>query len=320
MTEPEIVQIARKARDWQQSRNLSDAELCRLYAGLGSTKTFKRILDGDLAELDIDERWLPEYRCVWGLMELADQSSAEDEVDYDDLTNVTRARLAVQRAMQERGNNRMVIIEGAPGTGKTAAARCLAGRYGRKLVLAEADELWHNSPAVMLGGLLRSLRVTDIPVNPEDRKLKLLECVRATPCCFIIDDAHHFGPRNLNLCKTLVNQTTCQIILCGVDTLFRRLEKTAYEEARQILNRLGERVKFESPRASDVEKFSARRGVKWVDAKTAAHCCKALGDRAALLNNWNFINGVCRKLKAADEPITEETANRVAQSVAAMFN
>ena len=64
----ELVALAQKIRAWQEVRKLSDNELLRRLPGLGSTKTFGRILKNDLEELDL-ERWLSEYRAVWALIE-----------------------------------------------------------------------------------------------------------------------------------------------------------------------------------------------------------------------------------------------------------
>ena len=53
-------QVAEQIRDYQERRGLSDAALCREFAGLGSTKTYKRILEGDFSELNV-ERQLENY-------------------------------------------------------------------------------------------------------------------------------------------------------------------------------------------------------------------------------------------------------------------
>src|ERR1035441_63611 len=90
--------LATRIRDWQTIRAISDSELCKRFAGLGSTKTFKRILEGDLAELDSD-RWVIEYEQVITLMDLEATTADQDEPVYDDIWHVTAARLAAQDAM-----------------------------------------------------------------------------------------------------------------------------------------------------------------------------------------------------------------------------
>lgn len=287
--------LAKQIREWQLSRGLSDNELCKRFAGLGSTKTYKRILDGDLAELDL-ERWQVEYDQVWALIELEAQSTQGDEPIYDDLWHVTAPTLAVKDAMAERGNNRLVIIEGPSGSGKTTAGRCLAARYGRRVVLTEADETWKDSLCSMLGGILRSLGIRDIPVSTEDRKQKVLTLLAASPVCLVIDEAHHLGPRTLNLVKTILNQTPSQVVFLCIHTLFRKLECAAYEEAKQLTkNRLCERVKLNGPALSDVEKFLSRRLT--FEAGALKPCARLCADTAAQHGSWNFVNLVARKCR-----------------------
>jgi len=304
----QLTAVAAQIRDWQTRRNLSDSELCKKFSGLGSTKTYKRILDGELAELDL-ERWAIEYAQVWTLIELESSSGEEDEPIYDDLPHMTSTRLAVTDALQERGNNRLVIIEGPSGSGKTTAGRALAARFGRRIILGEADETWKDSLHNTLGGILRAMAARDLPNTSDLRRAKLTDLLTQTPACLVIDEAHHLGPRTLNIVKTILNQTKSQVVFLCISTLFRRLESAAYEEAKQLTaNRLCERVRLSNPRPPEVEKFLERR-LKWDDGalKSAA---KVLAERAPNYGHWNFVNLVTRKCRQLAGPkctIDQET-------------
>src|SRR3954452_4788892 len=83
----ELREIAQRIRDWQMAKTISDAALVKKYTGLGSTKTFKRILDDDLKELDL-EKQLTNYRTVWALIESLGDDEGDDEELYSDLTPV----------------------------------------------------------------------------------------------------------------------------------------------------------------------------------------------------------------------------------------
>lgn len=306
----QLIELAQRVRDWQQQAGLSDAELCRRFTGLGSTKTFKRILDGDLAELD-GERWVTDYQQVLALIEIASQNVAGAAPIYDDLRHMTITRLAVTDAMQESGNNRLVIVEGPSGSGKSTAGRALAARFGRKIILAEADETWKDSLSAMLGGMLRACGVKEIPQSADARKTRLIEHLTGTPSCLVVDEAHHLGPRTLNLVKTILNQTRCQFVFLCIPTLFRKLESAAYEEAKQLThNRMCERVRLAAPAAEQVEKFLARR-VK-LEAETARACCAACADRAPKFGHWNFVDLVARKCRqlAGQGAVDEDTFAR----------
>lgn len=303
-----LVELAAQIRDWQTSRRISDAELCRKYQGLGSTKTFKRILDGSLEELDLD-RWLMEYQQVWTV--LCVEAPVEADPVYDDLWHVRAARSAVRSAMQEVGNNRLVIVEGPSGSGKTTAARCIASSFGKKVVICEATETWKGPKlSPMLGGVLWYLGVREIPNSEEGRLNKVLEVLQQAPVCLVIDEAHHLGLRTLNVIKTILNQTKCQIVLCAVETLFRRLESSAYEEAKQLTrNRLCARVRLNGPKLDDVDSYLERR-MQWSCPTQRKMCSKVLADGAKGRGGWNYVANVARtamQFAEKGQPVDRDT-------------
>ena len=305
--EKELVAIAQAIREYQAARGLTDTALLKKFTGLGSTKTFGRIYAGDLADLDT-ERWLQEYRQVQTLIEALNGSETEEEPLYDDLTTCSKLRFAATDAMKERGNARLVIVQGPSGSGKTYSARALAFRFGTKIVLSEADETWKESPNNMLGGLLRAFGIKELPQSADQRLVKLLELLTAKDYVLVIDEAHHLGPRTLNLVKTILNKTLSVIVLCAMDTLFRRLEMNAYEEARQLTqNRLCERVTLSTLNPRDVEIFIEGR-LEWHngDLKKAV---TATVNAATGRGYFAFVKAAVRhaRRKFAKEPLTIET-------------
>jgi DNA transposition AAA+ family ATPase len=256
-TETELIAVAQQIRDWQKARGLTDTALLKKFSDLGSTKTFTRILDGDVADLDV-ERWHEQFRKVKILVDELNDSVKEDEPFFDNLSTCSRLRFAATDAMKKTSNARLVIIQGPSGSGKTGATRALAERYGGKIVLAEVDETWKDSATTMLGGILMKLGVQELPQSAGGRLTKLLEKLRETPVVLVLDEAHHLGPKTLNLVKTIINQTMTVVILAAMNTLFKRLECSAYEEARQLTqNRLCERIDLSELNPKDVEQFLA---------------------------------------------------------------
>jgi DNA transposition AAA+ family ATPase len=286
----ELKECAEKIRAFQEKLGLSDADFCRRYPGLGSTKTYKKILAGDVADLDPD-RWLRDYGQVLNLITLEDRRG--EEQTYDDLWHMTAVRVAVADLLRERGNNRLVIVEGPSGSGKTTAVRAVAARFGRKIVLTEADETWKESVFTVLGAILRACGCREIPATMDARRARLVEMLRVTPLCLVVDEAHHLGPRTLNVIKTLINQTECHVVFLAIPTLMRRLESAAYEEAAQLTrNRMAERVRLGAPSLKDVERFLERR-LKLAVGDLSA-CAKVAADRAPQFGHWNWIGLVCK--------------------------
>jgi len=313
-TEYDLFEVAGRVRGWQEERGLSDTQMLREYPGLGSTKTYTRLIAGDAEDLDA-ARWLKDYQAVWSLIQLLAEAQAENDDVYSDLTTVLDVRQAVAQAMKERGNNRLVLIQGPSGSGKTTAARMLQGKYGARIVICEANEIWKENANAMLGGILRALGVKQPPI-PVAAKFELAVArLNDSRVCLVIDEAHHLGPRTLNLVKSLLNQTPGEFLLLAMGTLWNRLETQAYAEARQLTqNRLSERIRFDGVELADVEKMLERRlGLDGELKAVAVAIRQAAGGNGHLA----FVRLVCRQARrlARGGTVTAETVSRAAALV-----
>lgn len=299
----ELVALAQKIRAWQEARKYSDNELLRRLTGLGSTKTFSRILKGDLAELDID-RWLSEYRAVWAVIESLTGRDQSEETLYDDLSTVVQLRRALIEILECRSIRRVILLEGDSGLGKTSALVQLQHKYGQRILLVEATKVWDDNPNAFMGAILEALGVREFATSREGRLRQVLGKLRDHRIALAIDEAHDLGPECLDTCKTLINQTSSEIILLAWPTLWRRLERGAYEEVKQLLgNRLAERIKVGEIRESDVKKLLARR-LKIEEPRTA----QAVLKEAKTRGNLSFVAAVCERVAAQDidGPVTHE--------------
>lgn len=289
----ELKALAGQIREYQNTAKppLSDNALLRKFTGLGSTKTFTRILAGDMTELDV-ERQLTNYRTVWMLIESLGSGERESEETYDDLSTVIELKRCVMETMKERGNARVIIMLADSGAGKTTAGRELTKRYGSRILWSEASVVWGDSPITMAGELLRSLGIRQLP-NSLAGRMDMLVARLQSRVCTIIDEAHHMGPRCLNLLKTLVNQTPGEFVLLALPTLWRRMESQSYEEVRQLTgNRLAERIGI-SLREGDITKIVTRR-CPGLNGETK-QVVKMLSERAGTRGNLAFVRDVCRR-------------------------
>lgn len=300
----ELRAIAQRVRDWQQAKQISDAALCKRYTGLGSTKTFKRILDGDLKELDL-EKQLTNYRTVWALIEsLGDDEGSEEEL-YADLTPAIALSRIVLETLRERGIARFILMLGDTGTGKSCALRLMQLKYGQRIVAIEATVAWNDSPMALLGAILGAFGEKNPPYNLVERFNKVIARLRESRICVAIDEGHHMGPRCLNLLKTLINQTPGEVAVFAKETLWKKLELAAYEEVKQLTkNRLAERVQL-GCKPRDIEKLLERR-INWCngDMKSAV---KLVTDRVNF-GNLGFAREVIKRVNemAEGEPVTIE--------------
>ena len=84
----------------------------------------------------------------------------------------------------------------------------------------------------------------------------------------VIDEAHHLGPHCLNTVKTLVNTTPGEFVMLAIPSLWAKLNKSAYIEAKQLsTNRLYELVQIDLE-AQDIATYMRHRLQK-IDRKVA---------------------------------------------------
>jgi DNA transposition AAA+ family ATPase len=299
----ELVGLAQKVRAWQEARKYSDNELLRRLPGLGSTKTFSRILKTDLAELDLD-RWLAEYRAAWAVVEsVAGQEQNEEEL-YEDLSTVVALRRAIVEILECRSIRRVVLLEGEQGLGKTSSLKLLQRKYGQRIVRVQAYDLGVDNPNVFLGSVLDAFGVKEQAMSREGRFRQVVGKLNAHRTALTVDEAHHLGPHSLNICKALVNETPGEILLLALPTLWRRLERTSYEEVKQLLgNRLAERIKIGGLREADVKKLLLRR-IRAEDTRSHA----AVLEAAKTHGNLSFVAAVCERVlrQELDGPASHE--------------
>lgn len=313
--------VGAKVRGWQLERRLSDAELLRRYRGLGTDRTFGRIICGDLDELDV-ARWVNDYEAVWQCIQMDSEESTIEEPLYDDLYGVIELRRAVAEAMREQGTSRLVLVQGPTGCGKTTAARMLRARYGARVQICEADETWKESPPAMLGGILAVFGVDNPPPSAAQRLMKLIKILKETRTCLVIDEAHHLGPRTLNLIKTIINQTPGEVVMLAMATLWKKLERESYEEARQLTqNRLCERIRLDTVEVADVEKIVKRRLGETLPAsivqKAAESICDAVRQKGGGLSLVKLICRKARKLSGKDKSVGLEDVGKAIALVVA---
>lgn len=299
----ELVETARRIQAWQASAGKTNAQMIRDFPGLGSDKTYARLREGHTEEYDVDAQ-LANYRSVWAVIESTSGAAGTEEQLYDDLGAVLQLRRAVLETMRAEGNARVVIIEGPSGIGKTVALRLLAGRYGQRILVVEATDCWGDSPAAMLGAVLRAFDPRgELPTGRVERLEKTLEKLNTSRRCLVIDEAHHLGPHSLNVLKSLVNQTPGEFVLVCIPTLWARLEGSAYMEARQLTtNRLSERVRIDLTEA-DIGRY-LRHAFDGIDAATVAAAAKLIRPAALAAGNFAFVRDTChaaRRMLAGDK-------------------
>lgn len=289
----ELSSLAQKIKAWQEAKGLSTSAMLRRFGGLGSDKTYNKILRGDLSEMDVD-RQLANYRAAAALIEAVGEDASTAEDFYDDLSTVVRLRRALMEAFVETGNARFILVQGDSGAGKTSAARALITKYGTRLVFVELSPVFGDSPYNFLCLILESLGFRGSVTQAKAAYDKVVHELCQQRRCIIVDELHHAGPRILNTIKSLINATPGEFVGLTMPTLWHRLEKNAYEECRQLVgNRLAERIQIDQINRADLAKFVSRR-LPGLNGATP-QALKLMEAAARGRGNLAFVRDVCRR-------------------------
>ncbi len=308
--------LAKQVREYQKDRGWSDAKLCKEIASVGSSKTYKRILDDadDLDELNVENQ-LRNFQSAVEIITSFRQKDRPAEPEYEDFSNLERSETAVRRAALEDEDcvSRLVIIEGQTATGKDAVKRHLLRRFPNNSVAVEANQIWRMSPTTALLAIHNALCIvrkasretSDLPKPPRSPR-ELLETIvselKSRKLILIINEAHHMGVPGLNLVKTLLNMTPTVIVLECIPALLTRLLGSNYEEAVQLTgNRLSERVYLPTPPTDEILMMLDRRQVKFDSIEIRNAAAKQLCAEAPIYGNWAFVRQVTRGLYEASK-------------------
>jgi len=294
----ELFTIAQGIEEIRLAKGWSVGELMRRHgaSGLGSDKTFGKILKRDFSEMKVEER-VESYRHVLNQLQDVGEEDGPEPV-YSDLVGPTAVRKGLTRMMITRTVARVGVIEGESGTGKTSCLQVCRNIYGKRIVETEARSAWNDRPNAFLGQILIDLGEQPGRNNAADRCQKVENALKQTRRCLMIEEAHHLGPRLIDVTKSLINQTKTEAVLAAIPTLLKRVEREAYEESLQLFrNRLGFRVLLKM-HSSDIEKLLRRRcplpGIDNDDLKAASELLKLNGPRHG---HYALVREVCRRLR-----------------------
>ena len=312
----ELRQLATQARDYQIERGWSDGEMLRQIPQLGSTKTYKRILDATdpLDGLSVENQ-LTALTEALAMISIRRKSDKFAEPEYEDFANVVDSLAAIRLALDEESKARFVAIQGENGTGKDAVKNALLARWGKITLSTEANEFWRDSLAAPVNDIMGELnRVRKSNLTPKQFPLQNLELLIHTigdqSLILLINEAHHLGPRGLNLVKTLINRCDRLVVVAEfIPALLRRLQASAYEECSQLFgNRLCKRVKLTTPQPDEIMLMLKRRKVEIESPRTMKAVLDELSNESKLNGNWRYVIQFTREARAiaAGKPLSLE--------------
>jgi energy-coupling factor transporter ATP-binding protein EcfA2 len=314
----ELQGLAQAIFAWATKQGVPLTRVVRDYPSLGSERTWRDLREGRTESYDVETQ-LANYRAALATIEEIGGAVTGEPI-FDDLSPVVQLRRAFLETTKCSGTNRVVIVQGASGIGKSTALRMLTGKYGQRIVTVEASDAWGDRPSALLGSLLRALGVGELPSGATARLERCQELLGVSRRCVAVDEAHHLGPHCLNTVKTLVNTTPGEWVLVAIPTLWAKLETKSYQEARQLsTNRLSERIRLELTER-DIERYLARafeaEGSPSYDQAGLKAAARLIRPPASACGNLAFVRDAARMLREMAAG-AELTAQHAADAVAA---
>lgn len=291
--EAQLLAAAREIDGYRQTLKPvpSDRSWVREWPGLGSAKTWSKVLGGDFEEMSVEAQ-LPNYRAVASALAAQKKSRAEEEL-YDDLAGAQALTLAVLRLMHHYGKDRLILAKGGNGTGKSSALAVIrAGVASGSMHIVEANDTW-KSEREAFQDILTELGYTPaelakLGTNGDRLQALLAVLKRKGRIILAIDEAHHCTGRILNLVKTLINRTEVLVVMAGMDTLLQKLRAAASEEAKQLFqNRMFQSVSLAGPDAAGAGEFFRRR--LGVTTTWKAATLKTIAETSVHCGAWSFV-------------------------------
>lgn len=197
----------------------------------------------------------------------------------------------------------MVVIIGAPGTGKSSAA-CEYTRTNPNVWKLVADPSI-NSVRSLLGALAHLVGAYDVHSQYRISR-SIMQRFQGSGGLLIIDEAQHLSSAMLDQLRAFHDQAGVGIALVGNEAVVSRLEggRKASEYA-QLYSRVGMRLKRPKPKAGDAEALLDAWGVESGEARDQLRGVSRLPGGLRNLNKcWRLAQMVAanegRQLEAAD--------------------
>ena len=160
------------------------------------------------------------------------------------------ARRAMAALAQAHLAGDMCAVYGAPGLGKTIAARRYAGL--RPNVWIATATRGKRSVTGCLRAVADAMQLRSVPRRAADLEDAAIERMRGSGGLLVVDEAQHLPVASLEELRSLHDASGCGLALVGSDPLWLRLSAGRHPDLAQLYSRVGKRVRLGRPSAADV--------------------------------------------------------------------
>jgi DNA transposition AAA+ family ATPase len=208
------------------------------------------------------------------------------------LSYVTDARDALNMAFSEE-RNRLVIVLADTGGGKTTIAKSIERDFSSRTAKIEAAETWRKSYLAGVQDISRACGIDEPKENTRRAQFDLIARLQEKPRILVIDEANCLGPACLNLIKTIINETTCIVVILAMPKLWKIITTNANQEARQLRNRAAAILEITKVKTADVRMALEDSLPNWSTLNgSASAAVNAVTEAANTFGLWNTVFSV----------------------------
>lgn len=265
-TASQLLKLATDIDTYRIDLGMTKAAFLRAHDALGTDRTYNKLISGDTAQLDI-AAWMERYQRTWDLLM---QEDVYQEVALLQLTGPAELCAAYLQTRNRRDNSRFGLVLGENGTGKTSAINVLRDKwYASNSILTEAYAIWRNertnegTAVPLLESIGAAMGMVGLPARKNKLMNHMVNELRQSRRCIIIEEGHHLCPQGLGTLKNLISLTPTTIIVTAIPKLWEQMTgtKDAYREAKQLTgNRLAFVVEL-TPESSDIQAMMEHGGI-----------------------------------------------------------
>ena len=207
-------------------------------------------------------------------------------------------------AREEEGPNRLLIVVGKMGMGKTEIARYLARE--EEAAVVEGRPAWAGSYMAALGDFAAALGLQGDWRSVAAAEQAVVEELRLSPRLIVVDEGNYFSSQGLNFLKLVLNRSRSVVVLLTLPPDFARMLATNRHESRQLVRRAVAILQIPDVSERDVRSMHA---AGWPDVAINGHAPQV----AAAANKFGGFDLVARVLDEADPADGEDLPAAVAR-------
>jgi len=217
---------------------------------------------------------------------------------------------AVETAMAERGQNRLVLCALKTGGGKTTMCRYLEKKYGAKVLHARGS--YRSSSMPFLLDLCGIFGIHSPGAKHRAEHAVIAALNKGGHGLLAIDEGNTFGPQCIDLLKTILNCTTWTVAFFATPTHLKEMMTWYWKNSDQLLRRAVAIIQQPAMEAADVRPFIEPvigNGPGLRDA------CERIAAAANIFGQFDLVTRVAKRIKtAADAAGAIDTVQRLLQT------